>query len=358
MEYFTKICWNNNSWEKPSGLDGKSNTGYERENGYGHEEWLLNTSKLIDGYHYSHLQSVSKCEIDRRKELNNFDITLFSRQNSNPVKLWKVGVIQEVEAINTRESAEIVNEYRKNGWLDEMETQLIDVNANTESFNKQVENAGGFACIRFKPENLHLNLELIESVDVLRQFSKSFKHYNLFKLEDLNIEPSEIISRIPFEAGHTPKSPNTRGGGSYEKQKENDCVHIDIQNKTFDILSQNYTVKTERKVETGGFVDIVVEIATDCEIFYEIKTNNTVRECIREAFGQIMEYAYYPNNHEVYERATGLVIVSQNAINASAESYIDKLREFGINIYYQQFNLVENILEEAYPPNPLEVECG
>ncbi len=53
-----RICWNSEGWQRPSGLDGKSSNpeAYEAQNGYGHEEWLLDTSKLIDGYHYAYVR--------------------------------------------------------------------------------------------------------------------------------------------------------------------------------------------------------------------------------------------------------------------------------------------------------------
>ena len=57
-EKIARICWNTNYWQKPSGKDGKSKDTYELINGYGHEEWLFDKEKIIDGYHYSFLQGI------------------------------------------------------------------------------------------------------------------------------------------------------------------------------------------------------------------------------------------------------------------------------------------------------------
>jgi hypothetical protein len=59
---FSKICWNYNGWHKPSGLDGKSRDAeaYERKYKFGHEEWLFDFDKLINGYHYEALHSIGK----------------------------------------------------------------------------------------------------------------------------------------------------------------------------------------------------------------------------------------------------------------------------------------------------------
>ena len=62
-----RIAWNNNGWIKPSGKDGKpeyiENRDYnpfEAENGYGHEEWLFDTSKAINGIQYGFLQPINR----------------------------------------------------------------------------------------------------------------------------------------------------------------------------------------------------------------------------------------------------------------------------------------------------------
>lgn len=60
-EMICRIYWNDKNWIKPSGWNLK-NTGdsYEALNGFGHEEWLLDNSKEIDGYHYTFLQPLLK----------------------------------------------------------------------------------------------------------------------------------------------------------------------------------------------------------------------------------------------------------------------------------------------------------
>jgi len=90
-------------------------------------------------------------------------------------------------------------------------------------------------------------------------------------------------------------------------------------------------------------VDISVKDG-DSEIFYEFKTSNSIKTCIREALSQLLEYSYYPNQ----ERAKKLIIVSQNSINKEAKDYLSKIREkFRIPVYYKQYNADSNCLEEA-----------
>jgi hypothetical protein len=52
-----RICWNSKMWRRPSGPNGKTKNKdtYEFQNGFGHEEWLLDTSKTIGGWKYGFL---------------------------------------------------------------------------------------------------------------------------------------------------------------------------------------------------------------------------------------------------------------------------------------------------------------
>lgn len=62
MEKIARICYNDEGWLFPSGRKDKAvnKDSYEQKNGFGHEEWLLDFSKIIDGYHYGFLQPLSK----------------------------------------------------------------------------------------------------------------------------------------------------------------------------------------------------------------------------------------------------------------------------------------------------------
>ena len=55
-----RICWNTEGWRNPSGPQGKSKNkrAYEHRVGYGHEEWLLDTTKLINGWDYAYLPPI------------------------------------------------------------------------------------------------------------------------------------------------------------------------------------------------------------------------------------------------------------------------------------------------------------
>ncbi len=85
----------------------------------------------------------------------------------------------------------------------------------------------------------------------------------------------------------------------------------------------------------GTYIDIVLK-REKAFTFYEIKTYTNIRQCIREGFGQLMEYAFWNSNNTSNE----LVIVSNNFIDAKTIKYFTFLREqFTIPIFYQYFDL-------------------
>lgn len=111
-----RICWNTNSWQYPSGPSGKSKNkkAYELEVGYGHEEWLLDTSKLIDGYHYSYIQAIGQ---HREKYLNNaYNISLYSI-NSKTKDRWWLGEIKSVEVVDQKESKKYIENTKSEAGL-------------------------------------------------------------------------------------------------------------------------------------------------------------------------------------------------------------------------------------------------
>jgi len=57
-----RLAWNDFGWVMPSGPFGKSEhkDSHEAKHGYGHEEWLFDTSKLIKGFHYGFLEPIRK----------------------------------------------------------------------------------------------------------------------------------------------------------------------------------------------------------------------------------------------------------------------------------------------------------
>lgn len=72
-------------------------------------------------------------------------------------------------------------------------------------------------------------------------------------------------------------------------------------------------------------------------VYYEIKTAATARACIREALGQLLEYAHAPGAEAVDE----LVVASDRPLTQDAGDWLRVLSErYGLPIRYFEVQLV------------------
>jgi hypothetical protein len=145
-----------------------------------------------------------------------------------------------------------------------------------------------------------------------------------------------------FKPGHQDRDvdPVTRAASNRSTANR---LHNDIQNKLFAHLKGIVGAKnvgTEMDTGSGTSVDVATQVNGRIT-FYEIKTGRSVRSSIRQALPQLLEYAYWPDEH----RAHDLVIVSHLPETEAATKYISFLKaQFNIPISYRQFDLGNNVL--------------
>lgn len=336
----SRICWNIHGWRKPSGAQGKSKhkKSYECEHGFGHEEWLLDITKLIDGRHYAFLQPIG---LHYDKYVNqSFNISLYSI-NGDSKSRWWVGRIKELKVIPPEESSEIYSIYKKKGWLKEMEQQLVSVGADVKTF--RATSPKNFAVVKYKPESL-------EILDIPIEFSANDPAIgtNYYVLLNEKNQPKLLsdTGKFSFAPGH--KKKRAAAKLNYEAHStEIDLVHNDIQGRIYYQLMKKYgknNVRTEQPTGSGSNIDVVVRDNDGKFIFFEIKTSFSVRLCIREAVGQLLEYAYL----RMGANAKKLIVVSPNKINSETRAYIRSIRNlFKIPLYYQRYAPEKKTLEKT-----------
>jgi len=340
-EKIARICWNNNYWVSPSGRIGKSGDkeSYEYITGFGHEEWNFDTDKVVNGYVYGFLQQCNNKTDIHKDAIYNISFYSIEKINSYKSKKWWLGKINSVEVISGDESERIYNIYKKNGWLSEMEADLRKLNLALKAFRETSKET--FFNIRFKIFDMHLldePMEIEKSDPAIPSF-----YYNLLnKTQDPNLSKS-TSNKFIFKPGHNPGKNKTvtksKGG-----KKDKSLFHNEMQTKIFSILEANHkkgNVGTENGLGYQTKVDIVVKEKGNF-IFYEIKTSQTAKAAIREAIGQILEYAFWPNK----KNAEKLVIIAPPTPTSDAKVYIKRLREeFSLPIFYQQYDVKNNILK-------------
>jgi hypothetical protein len=331
-EKIARICWNSRDWKRPSGSEGKSrnDNAYENISGFGHEEWLLDDTKVMqDGYHYSFLQPINT---KAKKHVGQvYDIHLFT---FNPMHIKEyVGCIKNVECISPEQAHNAYKYYRKCGWLREMKEDVLyvggkvnDMNADSFMFN-----------IRFKfcdADIKYSNRPIIAGDD---PNTKGLYYKLMDKESDFIFERDEegnvrTLNTDPFwrinQSGEILVDPlHKKLQNAVEKILNKDYVHLYSEKKPSDALGQRIDMKGQQ-IETGEWH------------YFEFKTYSAKRS-IREALGQILEYVHYPSKR----RAKKMFIIGPEEPDENDKQYMKQLREiYNIPIWFRWYSFQENKL--------------
>lgn len=342
-----RLCWNDNGWVKPSGRDGKSRdkNSHEARFGYGHEEWLFDAGKLIDGYRYGFLEPVRKQH--QAFENKSYDVWLYTINGITKKRYW-VGEITNVGVIDEIEARRIEQMYLQKGWIKEMEAQIKASDKNAKGFS----NWKGLNLInvRFKPVDakLHEYIPLDPEHPI-----KNYRRYTFAELTEdfivgtFNKDSFDLTNPTPVE--HSGTTVKTTFHLREPKAIEITYLHEAISKRLTQELIVRYgesNVFREKRAGYGGNkIDIVVK-HNDSLYFYEIKTYPSLRSSIRDAFGQLIEYCHWTNQ----TKAKKLIVVTQPCYGLDdAKIYFKHLREtYNLPIFYQSYDFENNILSEEY----------
>ncbi len=330
----SRICWNTENWKFPSGSQGKSVSvdAYEADTGYGHEEWLFDKSKIIEGYHYAFLQPLFLKSDKHDNEVYN--ISLFTINNLN--KQYYVGEIKNVECITREESKRVYKVYKSNGWLEKMRADVERVGANYEKF--KLTDPEIFFNVKFKFKDISQPDELIEVAE--NDINVTTNRYKLLPRK------SEIIFGTVNEEDESEgnKKNTNKRKKVFNSECEYDPYHDQMQNAIFELLRTSKRYDYKKVFIEKGRVDIKAKTKQDTWHYFELKTDNP-KQSIRKALGQIMEYAYFPDT----DKAEKLIIVADEKPNPEVIKYLDHIRDkFDLPITYRYFNLDTNELSDDF----------
>jgi hypothetical protein len=338
-----KVCWNKNDWVYPSAEFGKSNDAksHERKRGYGHEEWLFDFAKLIGGYHYALLQPVQK---GRETFLNkSFDVRLYSHNSDTKENLW-VGIIENLEVISKEVAKDIYSQYKDKGWLDEMAQDIKSINGDISHFRKLKP----YECfnVRFKPEYAKLD-KPYKSVE---NFNNSIGTYHYQFVRDKTQSPvveAKGKKRIfKFKSGKSEKSLASRVSTRQRSVVQSEPLHDKIQEVLYSYLvALHGESKVGMETDTGLTTRIDVSVnSSEGIILYEVKSYPSVMLTIREALGQLLEYAYYPSP---IDNLKEIIIVSHIRIGPEDKEYLEFIRQTtSLRLFYQSVDVDKRTISE------------
>lgn len=185
--------------------------------------------------------------------------------------------------------------------------------------------------------------EKVQPKEVLFLFDRFLPIYEFVEGNAiLKKRPAELHKGFQFSPGCSDKTEVTIQR-SKAVTKAIILRHNKLQKTLHSILTQKYgedNVGTENDTGRGSRVDLIVRNGNR-HIYYEIKTNPNIRECLREGIAQLIEYSYWPGGNE----AEALVVVSENPFTPDARRYLVMLRErFHLPIFYQYLDLANGSL--------------
>lgn len=340
MKKLSRICWNDKYWRTPSGREGKSinSSSYEYQHGFGHEEWLFDTEKLIDGYHYAYLQSLAG--LVRNGQVMDINLYTIKNEKRNNTRYW-LGEILNAELVSPAESRRILKQYRQNGWYDEMKSQLNEVDVDGDILDSI--DKSDFFNIKFKPQNLRLcKPYMFSHTDP----AVKSNYYNLINFVQLPLQ-ARSAAALDFKAGHRSK-PESGQRNSSGYRTEISYIHNAIQEALYITLCQQFgknRVSTEQNTGYGTRIDLALQENENTYSFYEIKTYAHVSYCIREAIGQLLEYAYW---HDNGIHITKMVIVGITPATIEDNAYIERLRALHhIPLEYMHYDLDQKTFSQS-----------
>ncbi len=322
----TRISYNSRNWRQPSG-DAKNlenATSYNSRNGFGHEEWLFRSEWQIDGWRYAFLEGANKSRRRLLAAQKPVDLTLFTVQPDK--KRRYVANIQEVECLNDSQAKSALKIFKKKGWFKIMKAEIAAVGGNAAALGNSPE-AKHILNVRFRLENIYPSKpgNFVQPNDPVM----SLNRYQLYDVEKQNPKTAtdSLRHRKGIKLAPVVRKLFRRAIAPVECNPE----HAHMQARLFAELKQEFPAA--KIVLEKDFIDVSVRTNTEL-ILYEIKSDLEPRVVIRQALGQILEYAFHP--HRAQKLPVRLIIVGRCRLSPTERLYIETLhQQFSLPLEYR-----------------------
>jgi hypothetical protein len=225
-----------------------------------------------------------------------------------------------------REQSEFFEEFKMWNWIGDKRSEISEVIEVQQSSIKK----GIFIFF-----GKILPLDKIDIDEILQTFDNLLGVYKT--IETSILEPIKPITTKPateFAFNNKARTlPKTASYTTVERE-----INVDIRHSYLQELLQEELIKQFGKENVsienlfnGNKIDIVVKHDNDFS-FYEVKTASSAKSCVRQAIGQLFEYAF--GNGKM--NASSIYVAGEFPIDNETDIYLKYLREeFKIPIYYK-----------------------
>lgn len=324
-QHLARIAYNSNDWHRPAGAGEVKEGGksYRREEGFGHEDWLFRNDWLIDGWRYAFVQGVNSSRNPLLKRDSAFDLTLFTIDPQGQRRY--VARICEVECLSDTQAEDAVKAFKKQGWFELMRQDVCAASGKVEALDS-TEFAPYILNLRYRLENV-TRAGPKALVDPDEQAAR-ITRYQLCAIK----APAVATSSRRLPAGSTAMPlPTVFTRTVVAGQVQCSPEHMRMQAKLMTSLCKLYP--HARVVCEENNVDVSVHTREET-ILFEIKSDLSPLTVVRQALGQILEYAYHPRR--TYMLPLRLVIVGRKQLTGQDLHYFTLLKDkLSLPIEYQ-----------------------
>lgn len=327
--YAARLTANATSWWRPirNSHSSEAPETYRGEFGFGHEDWLFRDEWIIDGWRYGFVQGVNKSRKRLRERNEPFDLLLF--EIAGPKQRRFVSRLHNVECLSEDLAQAAVAAYRERGWLAIMEKEVLDVGGDPVGLANG-KYAEYVLNIRFRLEDVDRSIQgrPIEERDPLYKINR----YSLCSTDRAQKEQRGWFGR---SAATGPMSIAEYQRTVRASSRLVTPEHARLQAALADHLQ---ATRADCKVLCEqDFIDVQV-ISTDRTELYEIKSDLDPLSVVRQAIGQLVEYAFHPRRS--FDKPLHLFIVGRRALAAADQEYFEELkRRVRVPLDYLHFEI-------------------
>ncbi|MES2109930.1 MAG: hypothetical protein V4577_14320 [Bacteroidota bacterium] len=331
-----RLTWNTNGWQQPvwhkwrEANQGKTNIAFENQYGFGGEEWLFNPRYFLRGYQYGFIRGVQ----DLGAEVTQLSSAYLFTFNQETRERFLVGRISQLEIISTNTSALRIGRKLYSRYLPQMEAELLDAKADLAGLATD----GLLPNVRFKVNGDELFEQLLPVPGLDGHQYKRFMPYivnpqlksiiaGAIPPDDFLFNPGVASSSRDFERHQTAATRTIKR------------LHTDMTLALEKYLAPEFSrgkknLSIEKTKFGNNIADIVLKHGKDHITILEVKTSNIARKNIREALGQLLDYACWHSHLKIKK----LVIISPCVLSAIETAHLDRIRQIiGISIAYWQY---------------------
>ncbi|WP_299157011.1 hypothetical protein [uncultured Christiangramia sp.] len=179
-----------------------------------------------------------------------------------------------------------------------------------------------------------MDLNNINYDEILSTFDELLNIYREIETDHTSTKKSSTKKKTQFTFDNSTKNlPQNSNYTAIEREINVDVRHSILQEKLYNSLVSIYgndNVSLENKIQ-GKRIDIVVKISDKDFIFYEIKTGSSAKSCIRQAIGQLLEYAFWNTK----DFKADLKIAGEYELDIETDEYLRYLRtNFNLPLAY------------------------